>query len=618
LIGPAAALAVAGLLLTATCGPPTEPPAEERIALTDVAPETVLPGTRLRFHGEGFLPSETVTARFSGTFAGEAVEVGHALAYADRRTLVLVVGTHLFPGAAAEEGTFSGQVTLSVVRGGAVLRAEADVTLDFARALVPAIGTAGPDAISFMDVLTVGGTGFLLEGEGATRALLDGTFHPDGGAPVAVDALELPLTVLDRTHLEARWGPELLGLVTGRFEGTLQLVNAHLGPGGEVDGAALGFEMQVLRPAVASISPPAASRGQAIVFLGHGFLPADGHLDQQTRLRLTGTFTRQDGTPETWSGATSVDLEGTWTAPGRLQYVIRPRPNAQRVLEGFGHTPGTFTGRIDTTVRHGGVELPGVPWEGSFEVLPTRQVVYLKYVPTFSEALRRFGLRNVETEIRARILEVCNRDYADFHVDFRDRRPDDFVDYSVIELAGRDPNEAGLFGLDNTDGKDEGNLRLDDVIGGYNAEAEEQGYFSYGGVFLESFLSFSPNLDEGRLPAEYRSSRFDNVFSYFIPDLGGTPVAAGEYPGGLRDPQIAEAIRVLGNLVGNTVVHEIGHSLGLVPVEGRYHHDGTEAGLIMNPGQARSFVERAELDGHGPPDWHEIDRAYLAEILPLP
>ncbi|MFW5878694.1 MAG: hypothetical protein ACOCVR_02645, partial [Myxococcota bacterium] len=378
----------------------------------------------------------------------------------------------------------------------------------------------------------------------------------------------------------------------------------------------LSHRLRVLRPALASFDPSGASRGAAVALLGRGFLPSSAEENQSTFFTMDGIFETVDGELVDWMDDEALILEGTWMEPSRIEMVIRPEEDGSGGLKGFGHSPGIFEGSVTPTIRYQGQTLEGASYEGGFEVLPTLQVVYLKYLPTFTEALRKFGLRNVEQELRDRIYEVCVRDYADYNVEFRRSRPTDFVDYSVIELAGRDPNELGLFGLDNTEGMDEGNLRLDDVIGGHNAEAEEAGTFSYGGVFLESFLAFSPSLGYGHLPDEFRSTRFDHLFSYFIPELDGSPVQAGEYPGGARDEQIGRAIRALGSILGNTVVHEIGHSLGMVSIPGQFHHDGDTPGLIMNPGQARSFEERAEIDGQGPATWHEIDREYLQSILP--
>ena len=63
------------------------------------------------------------------------------------------------------------------------------------------------------------------------------------------------------------------------------------------------------------------------------------------------------------------------------------------------------------------------------------------------------------------------------------------------------------------------------------------------------------------------------------------------------------ALLVLGNLIGTTMTHELGHPLGLANPSnksGSYHNNGSLAGRIMNPGGLRSFRERAELVGSGP------------------
>jgi hypothetical protein len=178
---------------------------------------------------------------------------------------------------------------------------------------------------------------------------------------------------------------------------------------------------------------------------------------------------------------------------------------------------------------------------------------------------------------------------------------------------GRDPNGAGLLGLDNTFGKDVGNLRMADLIGGYNAESENAGYYAYGGIFIESFLAFSAQLN-GK---EMASAEFDRIFGPFMPDLGGRPVAASEYPGGGRDDLIAEAILRLGNLIGDTVSHEVGHALGLASVDGEYHDPGDNPGYIMDAGAMRPFEERVQLPGASPRVFAPYDRAYLESILPL-
>jgi len=180
-----------------------------------------------------------------------------------------------------------------------------------------------------------------------------------------------------------------------------------------------------------------------------------------------------------------------------------------------------------------------------------------------------------------------------------------------------------LFGLDNTSGeegdspKDVMNLRLQEVIGGKNARAEESGYLAYGGVFLESFRQFSTLLPA---PIGLASTRFEDVFEGIAPFLCGQAIEVDEYPDGPRAAEIAEAIRVLGNLIGSTLTHEVGHSLGLslpygAPTE--FHNLIDLPNAIMDAGSQRPFEERAELDGQGPAVFNAETRAYLEERLPL-
>jgi hypothetical protein len=244
-------------------------------------------------------------------------------------------------------------------------------------------------------------------------------------------------------------------------------------------------------------------------------------------------------------------------------------------------------------------------------------VVYIKFLPSFDESFHAFGLHATKDAIKDRIVARCNRDYSAFNVDFVLERPIDFAEYSVIELSGQDPNGANLLGLDNTTGKDTNNLRFNDIVGGKNAETEEQGYYAYGGVFLESFLMFSPTISKGK--TSLASPRFDQIFALFVPELGGSPAEPGELDGGTRAPQLKEAVRVLGNLVGGTVAHEIGHSLGLSMVpshEAEYHNLGDNPAWLMDAGNYRPFVERAEVDGEGPEVFSPYNFDYLSDILP--
>jgi hypothetical protein len=123
---------------------------------------------------------------------------------------------------------------------------------------------------------------------------------------------------------------------------------------------------------------------------------------------------------------------------------------------------------------------------------------------------------------------------------------------------------------------------------------------------------------------------FDQLFDPFRADRGGAPVNAADLASELpaladgapcpapdRAQQIQCAIFVLGNLIGGTVAHEIGHSLGLAsPYQDGFHDPGDAPNRLMDAGDARPFLERAQLMGQGPAVFCDGEYAYLRRILP--
>jgi hypothetical protein len=103
-------------------------------------------------------------------------------------------------------------------------------------------------------------------------------------------------------------------------------------------------------------------------------------------------------------------------------------------------------------------------------------------------------------------------------------------------------------------------------------------------------------------------------------DLGGnfTPLANGDgCPASGRKDKIACAVFVLGNLIGGTLAHEIGHSLGLAnPFMDGFHDNGDEPNRLMDSGGDRPFLERAELQNLGPGVFCDDEYKYLRDILP--
>jgi hypothetical protein len=244
--------------------------------------------------------------------------------------------------------------------------------------------------------------------------------------------------------------------------------------------------------------------------------------------------------------------------------------------------------------------------------------VYLKFLPGFYGSLELFGLAAAEGRIEPLVVARIEDIYARWGVEVRLERPTDFSEngYATIEIGGPDPNGVGLFGYDNTPGKDVNNLRLHDAIGGANAETQADGYPGYGGVFVESLLYFSarPGLPGRRPPSSPDPDPlFDEIFdpvrrrAATRAELDGVADTAG------RASEVQRALEALAAMVGETSAHELGHSLGLADPYGPsvvFHNSFDGDGCLMDGGGSRPVGERANQPGfalsrlcHSGPDY---------------
>lgn len=587
------------------------------LVVSFAGPPEVLPGTLLAFEGEGLAPPElgiqTVTLR------GSELNLGpYDLDNVDGGGLALRVDADLHSALRAAGETVPLELTITRRPWNGVDEAHAslDVELLPRDSLVPAVTDLAPRDASPGAEVAILGQGFLQHGEGSSVVWLDGELvQDDTGTARPLTNVAVPAEYRSRHELAITLTPDLFGIRPARFEGRVRVTNDVPGIAVSESAWLSDVDLRYGEATVTTVSPVRLRRGQTLRVEGRGFLAPDPAFGVATLALLEGRFVGRDGDVRELEDDRALALyPDVIDGNSALSVILRVSLSGRGELVGLAARPGAFEGIVSPLTLNGLDAHIGLGREVRLEILPQLQVVRLAYLASFDDALREFGLFAVRDAVRERILAVCRRDYEGVSIRFQEEIPEDFEEFAVVEILGTDPNGAGLLGLDNTAGKDVGNLRFNDFIGGLNAESGAAGFYPFGGVFVASFLQFSPTLagSDGALT----SPRFDDVFGPFVPALGGTPVAEGEYPGGTRDAGIEQAIRALGNLVGNTVGHEIGHSLGLAAVEGSFHNIGDEPNRIMDDGAYRPFLERAELDGFGPARLAPHNRSYLREILP--
>lgn len=631
-------LAAAGTLTLVGCSQPTESirdTALEGLRLTEVAPGTILPGTVVAVHGQNFTTEEfgSSSLRLQGTINGEQVDRSFSLEFVSFEEM-----TFQWDGE-GPMGDFVGDATLqvlSLVDGQVYQSPSVDTSLTFVENLVPEMNSVQDGIVFVNDDIAVNGTGFLFGGdEGATLAEVTGCFTPEGEldcAPVAPVIIPVDTDGLDRTQGTFDFSPKIAGLGPGDFEGNVSLYNEY--PAGSTFQSEISSVTYFLQRSRLDAFQEESSLGAFVDIEGRGFVgPGDG----LTTVQLEGTYKVDDALEGFPVSGPVGEIVPNFVDGGLLRYVIDEQDNLGVALEAAGgngtlrQKGGTFEGTVRTIVAYEDEVQEGDELEVFLRLEPVKQVVWIRFLPSYRESLRTFGLRAVDSLIRDRIMEVLERDYKGVNIEFRLEQPTDFALYSTVDLAGPDPNGIGLLGFDNTPGKDINNERLSDQIGGVNAATQEDGSPGYGGVFVESFFVFSGHPPNGNAK-ETAVESFDQLFDPFRPDRGD-PVRAADLAngvatlssgqgcptaGGDRSLQISCAIWAFGSMVGTTVSHEIGHSLGLAPPGDTmvFHNGGNTPRRLMNSGSNRPFEERAEILGTQPGAFCQANYDYLRFILP--
>lgn len=580
--------------------------------ITSIEDRVVLPGTRARITGAGFIEAIVYSASFEGQGDQGAISMALGVEFVDDTHLDIVFPVDVV--VATSPGELRGTLTVIGQNADAYGRAELSLFSALAHSLTPRID-GGAQGLFPGSPVTIQGDGFITGGEGQTLFRIRGTFTDERSnqrRQITVDdAIGSPPYADDwrRDTLRFIVDPAWFGIQPGLVDGEIQAVNE--GAGWRAESEWVAFRADQLPPTINALSVSAASRGQAIGIEGHGFV--GGPLGGFTVLRITGTFTTRGGTtlPLPVGG---LELTPSWRDGDALVFTMLPEYSFDCTSTDLGGAPGRVEGAIVPITTYGGEEVEGAGTTLDFEILPSKQIIWLRFLPAFTDSLRLFGLRNFSRQVRDRVVAIIERDFGGINLEVRLSEPTDWVAYGIVEIGGPDPNatNAGapqLFGLDNTPGLDDCNERLDDKLAGVNLDSGG----TFGGIFVESFRQLSPRNGTSNPLA---SPVFDTIFDPFDPERG--EIAAPDALGGDRGPQLTEAIRVLGNLIGNTATHEIGHSLGLpaFPGCGAYHNAPGDR-QIMDCGADRPFAERAELvEGTGA-IWTPENRAYLEQILPV-
>lgn len=602
------------------------------LALRSIAPEVWLPGTVLAITGDAFVDDPWGESRLvlHGTLSRdgvrEQVRVWIPAAFVDAERMTAAIDNTASALFGEGDVRFEGEARVEAVStvDGKTYRSRAlPVAFELTHALVPAFEIVPREGIVFPnEPLALRGHGLLLGDEGETILRVRGCFRredADACEPIAERELVAePVQPHARDAAIARFSPRVVGIERGRFDGEIAIVNRHRG-GEERMQATMPCTFELETPVLYRVETEAASVGQYVTIHGAGFLGAG---EGDTLLAFVGSFTPAAGQ------AVAIDelLLPTFVDGRTVRYVLDEGDSLGQRLD-LRNDPGRFEGTLTPIVAWQDVEVRGDPTAIAFALLPVRQVIELRFLPAYTESLRAFGLRAVDARIRARVREVIERDFAGVNVEIREAPPDDFAAFARVDVGGPDPNGLGLLGYDNTPGKDTDNARLYDTIGGVNALTQEDGFPGYGGVFIESLFAYSEHPGQLAEPVQ-TDPRFDAIFDPFRPDVGARPVTADDLrtplptivtaddcPAAERPEQIACAIAVLGNLVGTTVSHELGHSLGLAdPYGSLFHNPGDAPDRLMDA--ERPFAERAELAGHGPSRFCAGELEYLQRILP--
>ncbi|MCK5795544.1 MAG: hypothetical protein KAI47_00055 [Deltaproteobacteria bacterium] len=606
--------------ITSDLPPPT--PA----SIIKVSPKILVPSSIMRIHAAGFNLQDTTHTLHIST-SGRQTTLPLILKEGELSAI-------LSPSAFGVMGIGTRSVTFRIQSqnaGGDVLGPSTTFSLEFVDVLAPKVTAVGDGLAYINGKISIEGSGLLLGGdEGQTEAEIDGCFLPQGvtgpcqtSGKVGKFTVSLSHDSINRTRASFVYSPKLGGVGVGRLSGSLTLINHQSGQT-PVRSNTRPVIFDVQESLLNGLSTATVSLGQFLVIRGEGFVGGEG--GGSTILEFDGTFVPAKGgkTKPVKTSLVTGFIDGQ-----TLRYIMEEGNGIGATID-LRKERGVLRGTWTPIISYGNQQHAAKSAVLSVTIAPVKQIVHVRFLPSWRDALRALGMQPADARVRERIMTVQRQAYASLNVEFRVDKPDDFGVYVTLDIAGADPNGLGLLGYDNTPGKDVNNMRLFDHVGGVNALTQEDGYPGYGGVFAMSQFAFSEHPPSGMKRSPLHSPLFDQIFDELRRD-GGRPATPSEVavtptltsaalcPGAKRIDKIACAIVVLGNIIGHTAAHELGHSFGLAEPFGAptaYHNPGDVPNRLMEGGSGRPFAERAELQGEGPAVFCDDEYDYLRSLMP--
>ncbi|MFK7987406.1 MAG: hypothetical protein AB8I08_15400 [Sandaracinaceae bacterium] len=603
---------LAALVLLVACGeppPPATPPATlDRVTV----PTPVTIGSIVE-----------VAGTFDAAAAAEGTSL-QVLAAGQRFTFPLhdTVPLRFLATASFVEGVGDGEVSVVAQLVGDVESDPFDATWRVARSLPLSLDDVPRGAVHYNEALVLRGEGFHGLTEGTLELCAEGTFEDETGRtqPAARCVPAVPIEAGDRSRANAAfssaWGSRQGA--PGTFRGDVWVASRR---GDEIrETIRTATEFSIGPPVLFGLGSPTASVETRVRLDGAGFMdPGDGTSEASSAIRITGVFT--DGAGQ----ATDVDTEivPAFESGSRLRWRLVAEPRDGRLGAAFfAASEGVFEGVFTPELVSSSDTVVGQSTPVTLTLAPVRQAVLLRFLPQFGERLAAFGLSAAFEGLRTVIAERVRQIFAGYRVDVHLEAPIEVSGegLTVIDIGGPDPAGQGLFGRDSSPGKDVGNLRLFDQIGGANAEVQEDGFPGFGGVFVDSYLWWSshPELPGERPPL---APAIDPLFDAVFDPVRARPVTFIETRGVGEPERLAEvdrALRGFAFVVGETAAHELGHALGLADpfgAEDSFHNATSDEGCLMDPGPDRPFGERAGEPGFAETRFCGDAPVYLRAIL---